>query len=262
MDTQHHLENSLRSLRLPGMLESLERRQKEATEGKLGYLEFLSLLVQDERSQRNHNQFRKLLRQANFGNEKTFETFDFSFNAQAFPQSQLKDLRTCQFIDMGQNIVIAGPPGIGKTHIAKAIGHEVCRSRRHALYYNVYEMFKDLQSARTHTHYERLLTRILRMDLLIFDDFALRKFEVKEVEALYAIIDSREGSKSVILTSNRPVEDWLGVFPDPVIGGAILDRLVSGAVKIVVGKAKSYRKEGKAKDKVENTTEKNTKSKR
>lgn len=179
-----------------------------------------------------------------FRTEKTFEGFDFRFNAAAFPQALLRDLATCAFMDLGQNVVIAGPPGIGKTHLAKALGHEACRRKRHVLYKNVYDMFGELSRARTDAHYERLLGRIIKSDLLIVDDFALRKFETKEVEMLYSIVDAREDTKSVILTSNRPCEDWLNVFPDPVVGGAILDRLISGAIKIIVKSAKSFRKEG------------------
>lgn len=256
MDTRHHLEQNLRSLRMPGILDNLNTRLSEAREQDIGYLEFLSLLLQDERSQRDANQVKKLLRQAGFGAEKTFEGFDFRFNPTAFPQAQLRDLATCAFIDLGQNLVIAGPPGIGKTHVAKAIGHEACRRKRHVIYKNVYDIFGELSRARTDAHYERLLKRILKSDLLILDDFALRKFETKEVDMLYAIVDARDDAKSVILTSNRPPEDWLGVFPDPIVGGAILDRLVSGAIKIMVQTAKSYRKEGR-----ENQTELDKKEK-
>jgi DNA replication protein DnaC len=82
------------------------------------------------------------------------------------------------------------------------------------------------------------------VSLLVLDDFGFRRYDTKEAELLYAICDERLGSGSIILTSNRPVEDWYGVFPDPVIGGAILDRLASPAIKLVIEKGRSYRKEG------------------
>jgi len=244
MDTKHHLENTLRSLRLPGLIDNLDRRLKEANENKLGYLEFLSLIIQDEKAQRSHNQYKKLIRQANFGTEKTFESFSFSFNPTAFPESQLRDLSNCRYIDIGKNVILSGPPGIGKTHIAKALGHEACRQRKHVYFSNVNDFFTLLETARTNSHYERLYSKAVRADLLIIDDFALRKLSSKEVEIMYSVFDRRESSKSVIITSNRPTDDWINIFPDPVIGGAILDRIASSAIKLIVTKAKSYRKEG------------------
>jgi len=248
METIHILRSNLKSLKMPGIMENLDIRLQQASETKMSYLDFLSLLIQDERSQRDSNQINKLLRQAGFGQERTFEGFDFSFNKNDFPERVIHDLGTCSFIDFGKNVVIAGPPGIGKTHIAKAIGHEACRRKKHVVYKNIYDLFSELRRARTDQHYERLIKKNIRCDLLILDDFALRKFTQEEIDILYSIVDSRHDYKSVILTSNRPPEDWIGVFPDMVVGGAILDRLVSGAIKIIVKNAKSFRKEGKKKE--------------
>ena len=126
--------------------------------------------------------------------------------------------------------------------------------RDSVIYKNIYDIFGELQRARTDSHYERLIRRVIRCELLILDDFALRKFTQDEVDILYSIVDSRQDFKSVILTSNRPPEDWIGVFPDMVVGGAILDRLVSGAIKIIIKDAKSYRKEGQKKEVNADTT--------
>ena len=132
----------------------------------------------------------------------------------------------------------------GKTHLTQAIGHEVCRRGRDAFFSKTHKLIDDLTDPGYPRRAARLWKRALSVDLLILDDFGFRRYEAKEAELLYALADERLGCGSTILTSNRPPEDWYGVFPDPVIGGAILDRLVSGAIKIIVEDAKSYRRFG------------------
>jgi len=241
---KHQLYAILKSLRLPGIADNLDARVQEAQDNRLGYIDFLLLLTQDERNQRDNNHVAKLISQAGFGAEKTFEGFDLRFNEKAIEPSLLRDLRTCSFADLGKNIVIAGPPGIGKTHIAKALGHELCRRKKRVIYRKATELLRTLITPKTTYQQEREYKRVLRADLVILDDFALRKYDSREVEALYQIVDDGSTRKVFITTSNRPPQDWLSVFPDPVVGGALLDRMVSGATKLIVKIGRSYRKEG------------------
>jgi DNA replication protein DnaC len=241
MEQIHHVTESLKRLKLPGMMHNLELRVREARENNLGYFEFFSLIVQDEIANRDGNNLEKRIRAAGFGIESTFEGFDFRFNEAAIPSSMVRDLATCRFAEQKQNLLIAGPPGIGKTHIVKAIGHEMCRRGHDVLFKKTSELLASLTALSTRS--DRLLKRCLAIDVLILDDFALRKMDQRESEIFYAIADERLGKYPTMITSNRPPQDWYGAFPDQVIGGAILDRLVSGSVKVVVTIGKSYRTE-------------------
>jgi hypothetical protein len=134
MEMRHQLRDQLKRLKMPGLWQALDVRLSEAQTNNLGHLDFLSLLVQDELVNREDNMLSKRLKAAGFGVQKSFEDFDFRFNEQALPASVLRDLATCHFISQKQNLVIGGPPGIGKTHAVKAIGHEAVRRGHHVLF--------------------------------------------------------------------------------------------------------------------------------
>ena len=185
----------------------------------------------------------KRLKAAGFGVQKSFEDFDFRFNEEALPG--LECCGTWQpVISSARNRTSSsgGLPGIGKTHAVKAIGHEAARRGHQVLFRTTQKLLAELQ-ADSSERAERILRRAVAVDLLILDDFAFRKLDQREAELLYVLAEERLGRASTILTSNRPPEDWYAIFPDPVVGGAILDRLVSSAIKIITTKGKSYRRE-------------------
>ena len=244
---RHQLQDQLKRLKMPGLWQALDLRLSEAQTNNLGHLEFLSLLIQDELANREDHMLGKRLRAAGFGVQKSFEGFDFRFNEEALPTSMLRDLATCHFISQKQNLVIGGPPGIGKTHAVKSIGHEAARHGYQVLFRSTQKLLAELQSDSAERA-ERVLRRAIAVDLLILDDFAFRKLDQREAEMLYVLAEERLGKASTVLTSNRPPEDWYAIFPDPVVGGAILDRLVSAAIKIITTKGKSYRREVMAKE--------------
>jgi len=243
--THQNLVGDLKRLKLPGMADSLDRRAQEAEQTKLGYLEFASLLIQDELASRETNTFQKRLKAAGFSTRMTFESWDYDFNQGVLPAPTVRDLASCRFIEQRRNLVVAGPPGIGKSHIAQAIGHEAARRGLDVAFFKTHKLLErftkeNLSGRRT----QILMKRCLDAGLLILDDFAFRTYSQRETELLYAICDERLSAASIIATSNRPPEDWFSVFPDPIVGGAVMDRLVSGAVKLIVTSGRSYRKEG------------------
>lgn len=241
MKEKNDLMMLLKRLKMPGIAGNLDIRMKEAVDNELGFLEFLHLLIQDEVVSRESNILEKRLKDATFPMRQTFEQFDFSFNKEAFPHNVVRDLAACHFIEKHDNLLLCGPPGIGKSHIASAIGHEACRRQMDVVFRKTGKLIEELNDPLYPKRSGRLMKKAISCDLLILDDFAFRKYTQDESELLYTISDERLGKKSTIITSNRPPEDWYSVFPDPVIGGAILDRLIGGAIKVIVTKGKSYR---------------------
>ncbi len=235
----------LKRLRLPAMADNLDVRASQAEDSKLGYLEFTQLLVQDELASRESNSFQKRLKSAGVSNRMTFETFDFEFNNAVFPAQTIRDLASCRFIDQHRNLVLAGPPGIGKSHIAHAVGHEAARRGLDVVVFKTHKLLERLTPDRFSTKKSQILMkRCINAGLLILDDFAFRLYTQQETELLYTISDERLSEGSIVITSNRPPEDWFSIFPDQIVGGAIMDRLVSGAVKLIVTSGRSFRKEG------------------
>ena len=166
----HQLIPLLKRLRLSGILETLEVRNQQAIAGKWTYVEFLARLIEDEVERRAQKQLALRIRRAAINTTKTLEGFDFDFNP-TINRQQVLELATCAYIRQKRNLLICGPTGVGKTHLAQALTHEACRRGYSALFVNTYRMLQHLNGGRADGTLEKRLQTYLRPDLLVLDDF-------------------------------------------------------------------------------------------
>ena len=176
---------------------------------------------------------------ARFEEAKSLEEFNFHFNPKV-PTQYIHDLATCRFIERKESIIFCGPVGVGKTHLAQALGHQACRLGYSVLFSKASRLLSDLGGGRADGTWEKRLRRYLKPDLLILDDFAMKELTKFQAEDFYELIDQRYRSGSMIATANRSPEDWYPLFPNPVIAESALDRLVSCS-HVITLTGKSYR---------------------
>lgn len=243
MQLSQHLVPKLKSLRLSGILETLDVRHRQAIEEKLSYVDFLERLLEDEVERRSQKQLRLRLRRASFDIEKTLEGFDFGFNP-TINRQLIFDLATCHFVERHENVLIQGPAGVGKSHLAQALGHEACRRGYDVIFANASRLLAHLHGGRADGTYERRLLSYTRPDLLIIDDFGLKALPAPGPEDLYEIVNERYERGSMIVTSNRAFSEWPELFGNPLLASAALDRLADRAHQVVVT-GDSYRSKGR-----------------
>jgi len=231
----------LKQLRLSGILDSLEVRNRQAIEEKLAYTDFLAMLIQDEVARRTQRKLAMALRRANFRNQKTIEDFDFSFNPK-INRAQVLDLATCRFMEEKASILIAGPCGTGKSHLAQALGHCAIRLGYDVLFLSQTKMFGQLHAARATNSYDRRLAVLAKVDLLIIDDFGLKPLRSPQDEDFHDMIAERYERKGTIITSNLDLSEWGDAFPNKLLGAATIDRIRHGAYNVILD-GKSFRTE-------------------
>lgn len=239
METIHQLLPKLKSLRLSGIFETLEVRNLQAINEKSTYVDFLERLLEDEIERRNQKQLGLRFQRSSLAPTTTLEVFDFSFNVSVNRQ-QIFDLATCQFVERAEGVWFLGPAGVGKSHLAQALGHQAVRKGYNVLFVKTSAMLNHLNGGRADGTYERRLQTYLRPDVLILDDFGLKPMRPPAAEDLYEVIEGRYQRSSTILTTNRAFGEWLELFDQPVLGSAAIDRLAHGVTRVTIT-GKSYR---------------------
>ena len=237
----HHLLGQLRKLKLGGFADTLELRLEQARKDELSHLDFLSLVIQDEIERREAKKLAVRIQKASFEEEKTLEGFDFTFNPK-IKRAVITDIATCLFVEKREHLLIYGPAGVGKTHLAQAIGHEACRRGYSVSFVKTVKMLRNLFASRADQSWEKQVKKYLYPDLLILDDFGLTALTPLQAEDIYEVVTERHLRSSIVVTSNRPPEDWVALFPDPVMANSALDRLSHHAHHIMIDGGESYRK--------------------
>jgi len=233
------LRSTLKRLRLSGLLESLEVRLQEAAGHGLSHVEFLELILRDELAVRSDRQLQRRVKAALFRELKPLDQFDWSFNP-SIKKKQVLDLATCRFVREKRDVLWLGPPGVGKSFLVQAVGYQAIKAGHAVLYRSVFDVVRDFLHDEALSAEDKVLSRYLKPDLLIIDDMGMKQLPKRSGEYLFEIIMRRYETRSTMMTSNRPLEDWGKLLGDVPTATAILDRFLHHA-EVVQMNGRSYR---------------------
>jgi DNA replication protein DnaC len=230
----------LKRLRLSGMLPILPDRAAYARKASLSELEFLELSLQDEIDRRDNKMLMNRLNKAGFQEEQTFEGFDWNAPV-TFDRHRVRDLFSLGFVQRHEDVIFLGPAGVGKTFLACALGHTACRAGNNVLFFRADKMLKLIHQSRADNSTEKVMLSLLAPEVLIIDDFGLRRLNSQQSSDFYEIIVERHKRSTTIVTSNRTIEEWIPLFDDPILAQSALDRLAHNAHQVVI-EGESYRR--------------------
>lgn len=218
------LQRALRQLRLGGIAAVLETRLRQAQAEAMAPIDLISCLVSDELARRSERLLERRRKQAGFRDpQKTLDQFDFTFNPK-MNRSLVFDLATCAFLAQREDALFLGPAGTGKSHLAQAIGQAAIQQGYRVLYRETHLLLEELADAVLDGTRKQFMESLTTVSLLILDDFGMRKLPSTAAEDLLEIIMRRYERASILLTSNRPVEDWGKLLGDVAAVTAMLDR--------------------------------------
>lgn len=233
------LQTTLKSLHLGGMAALLPVRYQEAKTHERDYLDFLDSLVNDEIGRRKDNLLKRRIKLARLPQLKTLDQFDFSFNPQ-IPKKEIMSLMSTRFVCDAHNVLFLGPPGVGKSHLSLALGLAALQNGYTTYYRSAFDLITDLADAVRTDQRKECIKRLCSYQLLIIDEFGMKKMPPSAADDLLEIIHRRYETASTIIATNRPINDWGVLLGDNAATAAILDRFLDKTTILSI-KGKSFR---------------------
>ncbi len=228
----HPTLDQLKELRLDGMADAFTELQSQDAAADLGHAEWLALLIDRERANRSTKRFQTRMRAARLRQSgAAIEDVDYR-TPRKLDKALFQTLATGRWIAEKRNLLITGPCGVGKTWLACALGQKACRDNATVLYKRVPRLFAELELAHGDGRYPRLFAALVKVDLLILDDWGPERLTAGQRRDLMEIVEDRHGAGSTLITSQLPVQAWHAVIDEPTFADAILDRLVHNAHRL------------------------------
>jgi len=239
LTTTSELKPLLKRLRLGHLLNTLPERLALARRDQLDYAAFLQILLADEVTRRDNRNLEVHLQLAGFEEVCRLEDFDWT-SAISIDRRLLDDVFSLDFLGRHEHVLFVGPVGVGKSFLAQALGYATVRAGHSVRFIRADAFFRTLAQSRVDHTLEKTFRSFISPDLLVLDDFGLQRLTSQQSTDLYELIIARHRQSSFVITSNRAIEEWLGLFDDPILGNSALDRLANASYQITI-EGTSYR---------------------